>query len=48
MLLIIALVLVFIAVLLAARLRTPSRLDASNLGSMSEHWIAEYRASHSI
>ena len=30
-----------------ARMRIPGRLDAADLGWMSQQWLAEYRASHS-
>lgn len=47
MLLITGFVLAFAAVLLAARMRAVGRIDAANLGSMSQQWVADYRASHS-
>jgi hypothetical protein len=44
MLVIIALSLVLTALVLAWRARDPARVNAANLGWMSERWIAEYRA----
>ena len=46
MLLIIALLLTFTAVIIVSRLRVPGGVNATRLGCMSERWLAEYRASH--
>jgi hypothetical protein len=47
MLLIIGVVIVLIAVAVIPRLRVPGGVNAAHLGWMSEHWLAEHRASHS-
>jgi hypothetical protein len=39
------LVIALIAVLLLPRLRVPGGVDAAQLGSMSERWLAEHRVS---
>jgi hypothetical protein len=46
MLIIIALLLTFTAAIIVTRLRVPGGVNTSPLGSMSERWLAEYRASH--
>jgi hypothetical protein len=48
MLLITGLFLALVAVLVTVSLRAPARVDVASLGRMSEQWVAEYRASHSI
>ena len=35
-----------IAMLIGSRLHVPGSVERSQLGRMSEQWIAEYRASH--
>lgn len=47
MLLIAAAVTVMVAVAIIARMRQEGA-NASRLGCMSEQWLAEYRASHSL
>ena len=46
MLLLIFVFLALTAVGLATRLRVPGGVNAANLGSMSDRWLSEYRASH--
>ena len=47
MLFIVGVVSVLIAVVIAPRMRLPGGVNSANLGSMSEQWLAEHRASHS-
>jgi len=47
MLFIVGVVTVLIAVVIAPRMRLPGGANSANLGSMSEQWLAEHRASHS-
>ena len=47
MLFIVGVVTVLIAVVIAPRMRLPGGVNSANLGSMSEQWLAEHRASHS-
>ena len=47
MLFIVGVVTVLIAVVIAPRMRLPGGATSANLGSMSEQWLAEHRASHS-
>ena len=35
-----------IAVVIVSRMRVPGGVNAAKLGSMSERWLAEHRASH--
>jgi hypothetical protein len=46
MLFIIGAVVTLTAVLVIARVRVPGGVNAATLGSMSEQWLAEHRASH--
>jgi len=48
MLLIVGLVVVLIAVVIIPRMRVPGGVNSANLGWMSEQWLAEHRASHSM
>ena len=48
MLFIASLVIVSVAVVLIPRMRAPGGVNAGPLGSMSEQWLAEHRASHSL
>ena len=48
MLFIVAVVITLIAVVIIPRRRVPSGVHAANLGWMSEQWLAEHRASHSL
>jgi hypothetical protein len=42
----IAVAIAFVAVLIVPGLRMRSRGDPAHLGSMSEQWLAQHRASH--
>jgi hypothetical protein len=48
MLFIVGLVMVLIAVVIIPRRRVPGGVNSANLGWMSEQWLAEHRASHSL
>jgi hypothetical protein len=48
MLFIVGLVMVLIAVVIIPRRRVPGGVNSGNLGWMSEQWLAEHRASHSM
>jgi hypothetical protein len=48
MLFIVALIITLIAVLFIPRMRVPGGVNTANLGRMSEQWLAEHRASHSL
>jgi hypothetical protein len=48
MLLLIGIAVVLIAVLIIPRMRVPGGVNSANLGWMSEQWLAEHRASHSV
>jgi hypothetical protein len=48
MLLIVGVVIVLIAIVGISWMRVPGGLNAANLGWMSEQWLAEHRASHSL
>jgi hypothetical protein len=48
MLFILAVVIVLIAVVIVPRMRLPDSGNSANLGWMSEQWLAEHRASHSL
>jgi hypothetical protein len=41
-------VIVLIAVVIIHRRRVPDGVNSANLGLMSEQWLAEHRASHSL
>jgi len=47
MLFIVGLVILSVAVVIIPRMRVPGGVNAAPLGSMSEQWLAEHRASHS-
>jgi hypothetical protein len=46
MLLIVGIVVTLIAVVVISRMRGPGDGNSTNLGWMSEQWLAEQRASH--
>jgi hypothetical protein len=46
MLFIVGVVVVWIAVAIVPRMRLPGGVNSTNLGWMSEQWLAEHRASH--
>jgi hypothetical protein len=48
MLFIVAVGLVLIAVAIIPQMRVPDGLTSASLGWMSEQWLAEHRASHSL
>ena len=48
MLFIIGVVIALIAVVIIPRMRVPGGVNSANLGWMSEQWLAEHRASHSL
>jgi hypothetical protein len=48
MVFIVGVVTVLIAVVVIPRMRVPGGLHSTNLGWMSEQWLAEHRASHSL
>ena len=48
MLFIVGLVMVLMAIVIILRMRVPSGVNSANLGWMSEQWLAEHRASHSL
>jgi hypothetical protein len=48
MLFIVGVVIVSIAVVIIPRMRVPGGVKSANLGWMSEQWLAEHRASHSL
>ncbi len=48
MLFIVGVVIVLIAVAIIPRMRVPGGVNSANLGWMSEQWLAEHRASHSL
>jgi hypothetical protein len=48
MLLLIGVLITLAALLLIARARVPGGVNAGHLGWMSQQWLAEYRASHSL
>jgi hypothetical protein len=48
MLFILGVVIVLVAVVIIPRMRLPGRGNSANLGWMSERWLAEHRASHSL
>jgi hypothetical protein len=48
MLFIVGLVMVLMAVFIIPRMRVPSAVNSANLGWMSDEWLAEHRASHSL
>ena len=48
MLVIVGIVIGLIAVATIPRMRVPGGVNSTNLGWMSEQWLAEHRASHSL
>ena len=44
----IGVVMVLIAVVIIPRMRVPGGVTSADLGWMSERWLAEHRASHSL
>ena len=48
MLFIVGIVIASIAVVVIPRLRVPGGVNAATLGWMSQQWLAEHRASHSL
>ena len=48
MLFIVGFVIVLIAVVIVPRMRVPGGVNSASLGWMSEQWLAEHRASHSL
>ena len=49
MLFVVGVVIVSIAVVIIPRMRVPGGVHSANLGCMSEHWLADHRASsHSL
>ena len=48
MLFIVGAAIVLIAGGIIPRMRVPGGVNSANLGSMSEQWLAEHRASHSL
>jgi hypothetical protein len=48
MLFIVGIVIALIAVVIIPRLRVPGGVNSANLGWMSQQWLAEHRASHSL
>jgi len=46
MLLILAVFVTVIVVVVISRLRVPGGVNAADLGSVSDRWLAEYRGSH--
>lgn len=48
MLFIVGIVIALIAVVVIPRLRVPGGVNSATLGWMSQQWLAEHRASHSL
>ena len=48
MLFIVGIVIALIGVIGIQRMRLPGDVNSANLGWMSEQWLAEHRASHSV
>jgi len=48
MLFIVGFAILLIAVGVISRMRVPGGVNSSSLGWMSEQWLAEHRASHSL
>jgi len=48
MLFIVGIVIALIAVVIIPRLRVPGGVNSATLGWMSQQWLAEHRASHSL
>jgi hypothetical protein len=45
---VVGIVVVLTAVVITPRMRVPGGVNSVNLGWMSEHWVAEHRASHTL
>ncbi len=45
---IVGIVIASIAIAIVRRMRVPDGVNGSTLGWMSEQWLAEHRASHSL
>ena len=48
MLSIVGILIALLAVVVISGMRVPGGVNSSNLGWMSEQWLAEHRASHSL
>jgi hypothetical protein len=48
MLCIVGVVIVLITVVIIPRMRVPDGVNSANLGWMSEQWLTEHRAAHSL
>jgi hypothetical protein len=48
MLFIVGVVVVLTAAVIIPRMRVPGGVNSADLGWMSEQWLAEHRASHSL
>jgi hypothetical protein len=48
MLFIVCVVIGLIALVIIPRMRVPGGVNSANLGWMSEQWLTEHRASHSL
>ena len=48
MLFIVGVIVLLIAVVIVLRMRVPGGVNSATLGWMSEQWLAEHRASHSL
>ena len=48
MLFIVGIAIALIAVVIIPRMRVPGGVNSASLGWMSEQWLAEHRASHSL
>jgi hypothetical protein len=48
MLFIVGIIIVLTAVVIIPRMRVPGGVKSADLGWMSEQWLAEHRASHSL
>jgi hypothetical protein len=48
MLIIVGVAIALTALVIIPRMRVPGGVNSANLGWMSEQWLAEHRASHSL
>jgi hypothetical protein len=48
MLVIVGVIIVLTTVVIIPRMQVPGGVNSANLGWMSEQWLAEHRASHSL
>ena len=48
MLIIVGVAIALVALVIIPRMRVPGGVNSANLGWMSEHWLAEHRASHPL